>query len=102
MRTNDARMVHWRVKQCAEEMAGAFYELRASRDDRFYREWPSVKDFIRKNWRNFVVTARQVLTSMLTKPHMSDKAKSEIYDALINDSSLPWAPAEAQVVNIPH
>jgi hypothetical protein len=102
MRTNDARMVHALVKKTAEEMAGAFYELQAGRDNRFYKQWPRVDLFIRKNWRNFIVTARQVLGTMLgraaTPPHM----KAQIYEALTLDGSLPYSIQEAQIVNVPH
>jgi hypothetical protein len=102
MRTNDARQVHKLVKQAAEEFAGAFYERAAGRDDRFYKEWPNVRIFIRKNWRNFVMAARQVLATMLrgeaTSPHM----KAEIYEALTMDARLPYSIQEHQVVTLPN
>jgi hypothetical protein len=100
--TNDARMVHALVKKTAEEMAGAYYELAASRDNRFYKEWPSVRVFIRKNWKNFVVTARQVLASMLAKPSTPQIARDQIYDALQLDGNLPYSIQETQIVNVPH
>lgn len=102
MRVKDARMVHWRVKQCAEEMAGAFYELQAHRDNVFYKDhWPSQKDFIRKNWRHFIVTARETLATMLTRDY-PQKFKDEIYDALQLDANLPYSIQETQFTNIPH
>jgi len=102
MRTKDARMVHWRIKQCAEEMAGAFYELQAGRDDRFYREWPSVNVFVKKNWRNFIVAARGCLATILGRNSTDPKVRAEIYEALTLDGTLPYSIQEAQITNIPH
>lgn len=102
MRTKDARMVHALVKKTAEEMAGAFYELQASRDNRFYRAWPNQRLFIQRNWRNFIVTARQVLGTMLGRASTTPEAKVQIYEALTRDGTLPYSIQEAQITNIPH
>lgn len=100
MRTKDARMVHRLVKQTAEGIAGAFYERAAGKDDRFYQEWPSVKDFIRKNWRHFIVTSRQVLATMLGRSSTTPHMKAEIYEALTLDGQLPYSVQETQIFNV--
>jgi hypothetical protein len=100
MSTNDFRMVHKTIKHVAMEMAGTYYEIAASRDNRFYRAYPNQKRFIRTNWKNFVLTARQVLTELLSRPNYPDVMKNEIYDALLLDSQLPYSVQEGQIVNI--
>lgn len=102
MRVKDARMVHKLVKKTAEEMAGAFYELHAGRDNRFYQAWPNQRLFIKKNWRNFIVTARQVLATILGRKSTTDHMKAEIYEALVADARLPYSIQEPQITNIPH
>lgn len=102
MRTNDARQVHKLVKQTAEEFAGAFYERAAMRDDCFYKEWPNVRIFIRKNWRNFVMSARQVLATMLGRASTSPETKAQIYEALTMDARLPYSIQEQQIVTLPN
>lgn len=101
MLTNDARMVHALIEKTAKEMAGAYYEVAASKDNAFFRDWPIQRNFIRKNWRNFVLAARQTLTGMLSRNY-PDEMKTKIYDALILDSGLPYSTQENQIVNVPH
>lgn len=70
----------------AKELAGADYED-GNYSERFRRIWPKVDTFIARNWPNYIVLAREILTSML-RPEckdVSDKMKEEIYDALQAD-----------------
>lgn len=101
-RVTDARMVHKTIMKTAKEMAGAYYEIAASRDNGFYRAYPNQGGFIQQNWKNFVMTAREVLASMLSQPGTSDHMKNEIYDALMLDSELPYSVQENQILNVPH
>jgi hypothetical protein len=98
----DARMVHATLAKTAKEMAGAYYEIAASKDNAFYRAWPNQGGFIQQNWRHFVMTAREVLTEMLRRNTCSDHMKAEIYDALLLDAQLPYSVQEHQILNVPH
>lgn len=98
----DARMVHFLIRKTARELAGAFYEFQAVRSERFYKLHKNVDDFIKNEWPNFVLTAKQVLTECLTKGALTEIEKADIYDALIADSTLPYSQQETQVVNFPH
>jgi hypothetical protein len=98
----DARMVHKTIMKTAKEIAGAYYEIAASRDNRFYRAYPNQGGFIQQNWKNFVMTAREILTGMLSRPGISEHMKNEIYDALLLDAELPYSVQENQIVNVPH
>lgn len=102
MLTRDARMVHTLIEKTAKEMAGAYYEIAASKDNVFYRDWPVQRNFIRRNWRHFVLAARQTLTDMLARPNYPEATKRQIYNALILDSGLPYSTQENQIVNVPH
>lgn len=98
----DARMVHFLIRKTAKELAGAYYELAASRNELFYKQNGNVDAFIRENWANFVLVSKQVLTTLLTNGRLTEIEKADIYDALIADSTLPYSQQETQVVNVPH
>lgn len=101
MRVKDARMVHRLVKKTSQELAGAFYDYRARKDNVFFKRWPSEKQFVLANWKNFIISARQTLATMLERPY-PEQMKVEIYEALVADGSLPYSVQETQVVNVPH
>lgn len=98
----DARMVHFLIKRTAQELAGAYYDLRAHQSDMFYKLYPSERQFVAFEWQKFVLVAKQVLTECLTKNRLNDIEKTDIYEALIADATLPYSPQEVQVVNVPH
>lgn len=101
----DHRMVHVLVKKTAQEMTGAYYEWQATSGKRandFYANYPSCDAFVRRDWKNFVRVAKEVLTSMLTDPTVSEIEKTEIYEALIDDSSLPYSQQEMQITGFRH
>lgn len=98
-------MIHKLVKKTAQEMAGAFYEWQATSGKRandFYKNYPDIHAFVRCDWRNFVRVAKEVLTSMLTDPTVTEIEKTDIYEALINDSTLPYSQQEMQITGFRH
>lgn len=97
----DKRMVHKLVRDIARQMAGAYYE-HAAHDNQFYAYYPSQKFFVDYEWFRFVTVAKQTMTQMLTSNAISEAQKQEIYHALLLDSTLPYAQAETQIVNIPN
>lgn len=97
--TNDNRMVHKTVKAIARELAGTYYEFAASNGrhgNTFYMEFPNQGRFIAKQWRNFIVTAREIMVQMLGNPALQESYKQEIYHALLLDSTLPYSVQETQ------
>ena len=98
-------MVHKLVKKTAQEMAGAFYEWQACRrkyGDEFYKLYPSVESFMERDWPNFVRVAKECLTKQLTDGSVSEKEKMDIYEALLNDSTLPYSQQEVQITGFRH
>jgi len=83
-----AAYTHILIKKTAKEMAGAFYE-HAAHDNEFYRHFPKVNAFVSKWWGRFVPIARDTLTTMLAQPGVSEHEKQRIFDALVNERSLP-------------
>lgn len=98
--TKDSRMVHEGVAKIAREMAGAYYERAAGRDDKWYSRFPNQQDFIDTNWKNFVLVARQSLGQMLGSNMYDDRTKEQVYEILTLDATLPYAMNEDQVVNV--
>ncbi len=80
---------------------GAFYEIwqacRRKYGDEFYKLYPSVESFMERDWPNFVRVAKECLTKQLTDGSVSEKEKMDIYEALLNDSSLPYSQQEVQI-----
>lgn len=102
---SDHRMVHVLVKKTAQEMAGAYYEWQATHTKRandFYANYPSLDTFVRRDWMNFVQEAKRVLATMLTDPTVSEIEKQDIYEALLNDSTLPYSQQEMQITGFLH
>lgn len=102
---SDHRMVHELVKKTAQELAGAFYEWQAGRSkygNEFYKLYPNVDAFIKRDWANFVRAAKECLADQLRDPNVSEMEKFQIYDALLNDSSLPYSQQEVQITGFRH
>lgn len=97
----DARMVHKLIRKTAREFAGCFYEY-AAHDNQFYKHYPNVNRFINREWAKFVKVARETLAKCLTSSNLSESEKTEIYEALLANSELPYSQQETQIVNIPH
>jgi hypothetical protein len=95
-------MVHVLIQKTAKEIAGAYYEIAAGRDNQFYREWPNQNVFIRRNWKNFIMETRRILASMLGRAGYPEVLKNEIFEALMLDSELPFSTQENQIINVTH
>ena len=99
----DHRMVHWLIKQTAQELAGAYYEDAASHQkhgNEFYKAFPSLEFFVEDQWPMFIMTTREILLQMLNSPMTPEPQKQEIYHAILLDKSLPFSYQEAQLTNI--
>lgn len=102
---SDHRMVHVLVKKTAQEMAGAFYEWQATtgkRKNEFFASYPDLNAFIKRDWPNFVRAAKECLVEQLKDPSVSEMEKADIYEALLNDSSLPYSQQETQIIGFRH
>lgn len=98
----DHRMVHHLVARTAQEIAGVYYEQSASNGrhgNEFYEQWPSQAKFIKDQWPMFVMTAKEIMTSMLSNPATPEAQRQDIYHALLLDATLPYSPQEAQITN---
>lgn len=101
----DHRLVHFLIKDVAQALAGAYYELAASTGkhcNEFYKAYPNQKRFIRKEWPSFIHYARQTLVQQLMDQSLSDAQKMDISDALCLDATLPYSTQETQVTDFRH
>lgn len=91
--------VHFLVREVADGLAGEFWdqmvgnrktmgEAGRKRANRFYRENPRRAEFVTQKWPQFIITARQTLVLLLGKPGFDERAKADIYDALLLDSTF--------------
>jgi len=86
------------IRRDAEELAGQFYD--ANRTDVFRIQWPDQMQYVRRNWKHFVVHVRQVYCELLAQERVAQADKDAMYDALIDDahnSASPFAAAPLQV-----
>ncbi len=98
----DYRMVHELVATTAKEIAGVYYENAASNGrhgNTFYEAFPDQATFVKRQWPMFVMTAKEIMTSMLGNPGTPEAQKQDIYHALLLDATLPYSPQEAQMTN---
>lgn len=79
---------HKLIAKTAKEMAGAFYEIRASRDNTWYAQFRSQKRFIAAEWPAFLPAARDALVTMLTLDDVSEHVKMHIYHALQHERGI--------------
>jgi hypothetical protein len=101
-RRTDHRMVHHLVATTAKEIAGVYYEQTASNGthgNTFYEAFPDQKTFIKDQWPMFVMTAKDIMTTMLANPLTPEAQRQDIYHALLLDATLPYSPPEAQITN---
>jgi len=99
---SDARLVHNKIKEAAQELAGAHYDALASKSTQFYRDHPSQKIFVRTEWKHYVKDARAFLSHLLALSTTPPDQKAEIYEALKLHNELPWSQQETQIVNVQH
>lgn len=79
---------HKSIAHLAVEMAQAVYE-ECARDNGWYAVNRNRRAWVRRNVGQFIPEARAILTEMLTSERVSDKEKEEIFDALLQDNSIP-------------
>jgi hypothetical protein len=72
------------VRRTAKDIAGAFYE--ENRSERFRKFWPDQKEYIARNWPDFVEEARGALAGLLADKGTAEHIKEEIYEALQEDN----------------
>lgn len=80
------RHCHRQVKELAQAIAGAFWEMAAS-DNNFYKIWPKCKDYQRLKWGLFVDEARKTMGEMLGRSDVIEAEKIVIYEALQYDAA---------------
>jgi hypothetical protein len=97
---------HRLIAKHAVMFAREAYEAAAVRSDAFYRTWPDMDAFCRKNWPMFVPDVRQVFVEMLRAPdedhpdwsrltderRVSRRLKAEICEALCYDGAAKGRP----------
>lgn len=100
-----SRVVHKLIAATAKELAGAFYEVAAGANTRFYRQYPSQRRFIQLQWHEFIGHARDSLVKMLDpisgtendrdgpKYRYSEHIRDEVFEALVMDGTHKAAPA---------
>lgn len=76
------------VNKLCIEFAEEIYDYTAQRDNLFYK-MQDHDDFIRKMAPECREVAIQTLCEMLADPKILDKEKDEIYEALLQDKSVP-------------
>jgi hypothetical protein len=72
------------VRRTAKDLCGAFYEM--NRTDRFRKFWPDQKQYIARNWPDFVEEARTSLAGLLGQSTTPDYLKRQIFEALEDDN----------------
>lgn len=70
----------------AMETAGRFYERK--RSAKFRANWPSDKEYVAANWKNFFEEARKKLPTKLVNPLISLKDKQKIYIVILLDRAF--------------
>ncbi len=88
MASKKKQFAHTLIAETAKEFAGAFYE-EAAHDNEFYKFYPKQRMFIRREWHRFVEAARLQLSKMLGMSHIAEWQKEQIFEALIQHSTLP-------------
>ena len=83
-----AKYSHILVSKTAREICGAAYQEMA-KDNAFFKMWPKEKEFVNKQWGNFIRPARTALTEILNNGKYSQEVRDEIYQALLLDRALP-------------
>lgn len=80
------RHCHKMVREVAQGIAAAFWEMAAS-DNNFYKIWPKQKDYARLKWGMFVDEGRQTMGELLGRSDVSETEKARIYDVLQMDAA---------------
>jgi hypothetical protein len=68
------------IRNTAEEIAGAFYDM--NRTDQFRQKAGTHRRFVRQHWKDHVPTALECLAGVLGLPGTPDDQKEVIYVAI--------------------
>lgn len=103
------QIIHWRIAKIAKRLAEEAYEL-CAREDEFYKRWPTMKLYVRRNWQHYIPFARNSLYDILAKDYAHEVAlgvytlegveqmKNEVYEVVMIDSGFK-ATAAPEMVN---
>lgn len=80
-----SRNTHALIKEHAKVLAGEYYEIRAKRDNEWFKRFRSQNLFIAKEWGAFIPVARQVLSQLLASNTLPPDQKEKIYEALVHE-----------------
>jgi hypothetical protein len=106
------QIIHHRIATTAKALAAAAYE-KLAHDNAFHRLNRSLDRYVRRNWRHYIVFARQALVGILTKDFSHEVAlgvytaagveqmKNEVYECLVLDGQFK-APAEQRGPSLIH
>jgi len=76
---------HALIKEQAKVLAGEYYEIKASRDDKWFKRFGSQNLFIAREWGAFIPVARQILSQLLASNTLPQDQKEKIYEALVQE-----------------
>ena len=91
------QIIHWRIAKIAKRLAEEAYEL-CAREDQFYKRWPTMKLYVRRNWQHYIPFARDSLYAILGKDYAHEvglgvytrdaveQMKQEVYETVLIDS----------------
>ena len=79
---------HKLIAKTAKEMAAAFYEIRARRDNEWFARFRSQRKFIAQEWPMFLPAARDALVTILGDPNTHENVKQPIYHALQHERGI--------------
>lgn len=98
-RVKKRNFTHLLIKQTAIEFAGEFYE-EAAHDNLFYKYYPNLEFFVRREWPKFVDVARKYLIELLGRNDISDYMKEHIYEAVLKERTLPAGDTAVMPSNV--
>ena len=78
---------HIIIEKVAGELAATFYEI--GRGQGGTSKYPNARAYAKANIENFIPKAVEILTDMLSMPHISQHMKDEIAEALIERANDP-------------
>ena len=102
------QIIHWRIAKIAKAMASEAYEL-CAREYQFYKRWPTMELYVRRNWQHYIPFARNSLYDILAKDYSFEIAtgaytdesvrqmKDEVMEVVLIDSGYKATAAPAMV-----
>lgn len=98
------KIIHHTIAQTAKAIAAEAYELLA-KENAFYAANPSLRNYVRRAWKDYIPYARQSLVGILAKdfafeiamgtytPQTVEMMKNDVYECLLLDGEFK-APAQ--------